>query len=252
MRIVVAFAMDQEFGPWRRSHRFERQSPPKPPVFSVRLAGAEVRVVLTGIGPRSARNAMKTVLEGGADFCITTGLAGGLRSRHRSGDILAAQAVLDPSGVVLEKCDASLLRGAVSCGAREVEAFRSIERIVPTAAEKMRLAVSADAVEMESHVILAESRAAGVPAVAIRVVGDTAEQDLPLDFSRTLGASGRVNVPVVLAQLARHPLRIPAVARLGQQTQRAATRLASYLDRYIRFLATGSSSQEYLSEVAAG
>jgi len=252
MRIVVAFAMDQEFGPWRRSHPFERQGHPKPPVFGIHLDGADVHVVLTGIGPRSARNAMKAALESHADVCISTGLAGGLRSRHRSGDVLAAQAVLDPSGVVLERCEETLLRGAVACGAREVEAFRSIERIIPTAAEKMRLAVSADAVEMESYVVLAEARAAGVPAVAVRVVGDTAEQDLPLDFSKSLGASGRVSLPGVLAQLARHPLRIPAVARLGQQTQRAASRLAGFLDRYVRYLATGRASQEFLSEVAAG
>lgn len=249
MRVVVAFAMDQEFRPWRRTHAFRRVGAPKPPLFAARISGMDVRVVLTGIGPRNARAAMKTALDGGADVCVSTGLAGGLRSRHRSGDVLAAHAVLDASGVVLEKCDPALLRVAIACGAREAEAFRSLERIVGTAEEKGRLAATADAVEMESFVVLAESRAAGIPAVAIRIVGDPAEQDLPLNFENALGPGGEVNVSGILAQLARNPMRIPAVARLGQQTQRAAILLADFLDRYLGVL---GAEAHRLSGAAAG
>lgn len=228
--------MDQEFRSWRRMRAFDRMGAPKPPLFRTQVGEAEVRVILTGIGPRNARFAMKTALDGGADYCISTGLAGGLRSRHRSGDLLAARAVLDASGAVLEKCDARMLRIALDCGAHEAEAFRSLERIVPTAAEKMRLAHTADAVEMESFAILSEARAAGVPAAAIRIVGDPAEQDLPLDFNRAFGPGGEVRLKGVLAELARHPFKIPAVARLGQQTARASARLAGFLEKYVSVL----------------
>lgn len=250
MKVLVAFAMDQEFGPWRRLRGFERRQGMKPQGYHARIGSADVHVVLTGIGPRPARAAMQAALAEGADVCISTGLAGGLRSRHRSGDVLVARAVLDVSGVVLEKCAPALIRAAAACGAREVEAFRSLERIVPTAAEKSRLAVSADAVEMESFVILAEARAARVPCVAVRIIGDTSEQDLPLDFSRALGVGGKVNLPGVLAQLARNPMRIPAVARLGQQTQRAATRLAVFLDRYVEALASNARPEAVSGAVA--
>lgn len=251
MRILVTFAVDQEFAAWRRMHPFARTNREPPWIYQCRVGAADVRVVLTGAGPVCARRAIQAALRDPADVCIASGLAGGLRSRHRTGDVLAARAVLDGSGTVLETVDPRLLRLAAACGAREVETFLTVARVVPTAREKSRLAASADAVDMESFVNLSEARTAKVPAVAVRVVGDTVEQDLPLDLNAALGKAGEVRVARVLAQLARNPLRLAAVARLGQQTQRAATRLALFLDRFVEALEAGAQA-ETLGQAVAG
>lgn len=252
MRILVTFALNAEFAPWRRLQHFHRLALATPSLYEARIGATDVRVVLTGVGAAHARRAMQLALVERPDFCIASGLAGGLRMGQRTGEVLAARAVLAPSGVVFVKSDARLLGTAVRCGAREIPTIRSVERVVLSAAEKARLAVSADAVEMESFAVLSEAQSLGVPAVAIRVIGDTAEQNLPLDFNRVLGREGRVSTSRLFAELARNPLRVPAVARLGRQSQRAAARLAVFLDRYVEMLASGHSQGESIVEAAAG
>lgn len=252
MRILVTFALNAEFAPWRRQQHFRRLTLATPSLYEARIGGADVRVVLTGVGATHARRAMQLALVEKPDFCIASGLAGGLRMGQRTGEVLAARAVLAPSGAVFVKSDSRLLGAALHCGAREIPAIRSVEMVVLSAVEKARLAVSADAVEMESFAVLSEAQNSGVPAVAIRVIGDTAEQDLPIDFNRVLGREGRVSPSRLLAELARNPLCVPAVARLGRQSQRAATQLALFLDRYVGMLASGQGREQLVVEAAAG
>jgi len=252
MRILVTFALDAEFAPWRRLRRFRRVALAAPSLYEARVGAVDVRVALTGVGAAHARRVVQQALAEGADLCISTGLAGGLRMGQRTGEVLAARAVLAPSGVVFVKSDSPLLGAAIRCGAREVPMFRSADSVVLTAVEKARLAVSADAVEMESFAVLSEAQGLRVPAVAIRVIGDTAEQNLPLDFNRVLGREGRVSTSRLFVELARNPLRVPAVARLGRQSQRAAARLAVFLDRYVEMLASGQGKGESVMEAAAG
>jgi len=250
VKVLVTFAIEQEFAHWRRLRGFRKVVGTSPGVYAARIGSADVRVVLTGIGPEYARRVMQLALAEGADICISAGLAGGLRPRHRSGEVLAASAVLDSSGAVLEKSDASLVRMAAACGARVVDAFRTSDRVVLTAEEKARLASSADAVDMESFVVVSAARASGASAVALRVIGDTAEQDLPLDFGRAVDAKGGVSVRRVITQLARHPRQVRTVARLGKQTQRAAARLALFLDHYVENLVMQEQPEAFPAEVA--
>jgi adenosylhomocysteine nucleosidase len=250
MRILVTFALEPEFAPWRKLHRFRRARLSFPSIFEARIGAADVRVALTGIGAQHAHRVVQLALVEGADVCISSGLAGGLRVTHRTGDILAARSVLAPAGVVFVKSDAHLLQAAIACGAKEASAFFSAGSIIVTAEEKSRLAISADAVEMESYGILTEAERAGVPAVAIRVVGDTAEQNLPLDFNRVVGREGNVQASRLVKEIARRPWSVPALAQLGIQTQRAATRLAEFLDSYVTRLAE-VRQHEFDSAVAA-
>jgi len=252
MRILVTFALDAEFAPWRRLRSLRRVAPTVPSLYEACISGAEVRVALTGVGVAHARRVVQQALADGADLCISSGLAGGLRMGQRSGEVLAARAVLAPAGVVFVNSTSWLVDAAVRCGAQEVRMFHSADSIVLTAVEKARLAVSADAVEMEGFAILSEAQGLRVPAVAIRVVGDTAEQNLPLDFNRILGREGRVSASRLFVELARNPLRVPAVARLGRQSQRAAAQLALFLDRYVELLAAGQGKGEPAMEAVAG
>jgi nucleoside phosphorylase len=251
MNILVTFAMEAEFAAWRKLRGFRRAPLVFPSIYEAQVGPARVRVALTGIGAEQARQVVRLALVEGADACISSGLAGGLRVVHRSGDVLAARSVLASSGVVLVKSDPALLRSAIDCGAREVSALLSSGSIISTASEKTRLAVHADAVDMESFEVLSEAQRAGVPALAVRVIGDTAEQDLPLDFNRVVGQEGKVQASRLVAEVARRPFSVPALAQLGLQTQRAATRLAEFLDRYVASLAEVAGRQEFDSVVAA-
>lgn len=251
MRILVTFAVENEFAPWRSMRGFRRVVADSS-LYEARVGTAVVSAVLTGIGAHHARRALQIALAHGADICISTGLAGALQPRHRIGDVLVARAVRAAGGEGLVKSDAELRLAAKACGAREVNAFLSSDHTVLTSKEKGRLAFSADAVEMESFTILSEAQGLKVPAVAVRAIGDTAGQDLPLDFNRTVGAKGQISIPLVFGQLARNPRRLPGLVRLGRDTQKAATSLAAFLDGFVESLATGRTTQGVHEMVAIG
>ena len=81
---------------------------------------------------------------------------------------------------------APLITFARKCGATVVERFFSAVRVVGRAEEKRHLGAHSDAVEMESFEVLFGVGRIGIPAIAIRVISDTVDEDLPLDMNRDL------------------------------------------------------------------
>lgn len=244
MRILVTFALEQEFAPWRRLRRFERIKFSGVPVYSAPIAGAEVRVGLTGIGQMQAVRVARLLLADRPDACISAGLAGGLRPEHPSGRVLAARTLRMAEEKFVVNSDTALRRLAAVSGARVVDSFYSAERIILTAREKAALGLLADAVEMESFAILSEAARSRVPGVAIRAVSDSAREDLPVDFNRALGRQGRLSFPRLLGQIARRPQRLKGLIRLGVESRAAAAQLARFLDGYVEALALQHTAKE--------
>jgi len=167
MKILVTFAVQAEFAPWRRRRNFMRQLGDWP-VYEALFGGARVRAVLTGMGPDHALAAATRFLREKPDICISTGLVGSLRSEYRPGDILAARLVSEVGEPVAVASHRELLSTAVDCGARQIERLATSSAIVANAEQKQRLSSQAEAVDMESYIILAEAARYGVPAVAVR------------------------------------------------------------------------------------
>ena len=251
MKILVTFAVDAEFAPWRRLRPFRVRKAQGTRVFTANAGDGEINVILTGIGAARASRAVRLALEAGADFCISTGLAGSLNPRYPAGEILVARAVRSESARSVH-CDEGLYDLAVEQGAEPVAKFLSATHILVRAEEKTRNHDDADAVEMESFAVLAGAHSRGVPAVALRAISDTAGEDLPLDFNRVLGDDGNVSMPRLLGQLAAHPLRFPALLRFGQQSRRAAENLCRFLDRYVVTVARVEQRRETAVEALAG
>jgi adenosylhomocysteine nucleosidase len=251
LNIVVTFALDAEFAPWRSGRGFRRTGGGSFAIYEMTAGEANVRVAITGVGSVNARRAVRHALGEATDVCISSGFAGGLRSDLRCGEILAARAVraLDDSRAIAS--NPRLVRAAGAAGAREVGMFATSDAMLLTAEAKRRLSHSADAVEMESFSILAEAAAANVPSIAIRAVSDSLGEDLPLNFSETLDASGKVRYARVAAALVRAPQQLPALLRLGRRSRRAAKELARFLDSYVTSLSMREGDSERLAEFAA-
>ncbi len=238
MRVLVTFAVQAEFAPWRRSRKFIETHHGPCPIYTAKFAECSVAVLLTGIGGKSDWLATtKRVWDRDADICISSGLAGALRSDYRIGQVLAAKRVDFAGSTRTIPADQSLLRKAVATGAREVASFYSADHVVLSAREKQELGKHSDAVEMESGDVLCEAAAFGARVIAIRAISDSAEEDLPLDFNRVTTATGQVSLRRVFGEVALHLNAVPALLRFGQQSRMAAEKLAEFLERYIATLA---------------
>jgi adenosylhomocysteine nucleosidase len=235
--VAVTFALHAEFAPWRRLRSFRRYVDGRVPTYDTQVGDVHVRVTLTGVGQRAATAAAAAVFHDRPDVCIASGLAGGLHEALRVSQIVASSSVRRHDGPSFD-IDPRLLALALSSGARSVLLYSS-PMIVVRAAEKRRLSGVADAVDMESAVILAESSRLGIPCIAIRAISDPSPADLPFDLNLTLTDLGRISwVRTIAAQLRR-----PAVwrlARFGFDGRRASIELAAFLDSYIEQLGASS------------
>ena len=147
--------------------------------------------------------------------------------------------------------DAELLSHAEVSGATIVEKFLTSDQVISTAQEKAALSASGDAVDMESLYILAAAAQRGIRIVAIRAISDGVDSTLPLDFNSVFDESGAVSIPKVIRQVVRKPGRIPGLIRLANESERAATGLAKFLENYIADIASGPVTEIAKAEVLA-
>ena len=193
---LVCFAVPQEAKPFQKLMR----------------GRADVRVLITGMGARNAgRAAREAWQELRPSRVFTCGFAGALDPSLLIGDVLCA-------------------RDTPVRGAKPVT-FHCATRVAVTVEEKskLRAQTGADAVEMESAVIARVCREAGVPCVTLRVVSDTAQEDLPLDFNTLLDGNDQLSSVKLALAILKAPHKIPALIGLGRNSARAASRLAHAL-----------------------
>ena len=185
-----------------------------------RLAGrTDVSIRLIGIGARNAERAIREALaETKPERVFTCGFAGGLNPELAIGQVIFAS-------------ESPGLRAALLHAGARSAVFLQTPRVVVTAAEKLRLrqTTGADAVEMESATIQAICQQAAVACATVRVISDSASQDMPLDFNALANEDQSLNFGKLLAAIARSPGRIPALLRLQANCRLAAQRLAETL-----------------------
>lgn len=248
MRILITFALDLEFAPWRRRHSFTRIPDPKLLAYEGSFADAQVRVLLTGVGGLRARGVISAAWEWRPDICMTAGLAGGLRSDYHCGEILAAREIMELESGRTVVGDATLLGRAEACEAVLIDRLLTSATMILSAEGKKRLGNMAGAVEMESFRVVSEAAARGIRAIAIRAISDEVQEDLPLDFGGVLGPSGQVNTANLARALVRAPHKLPALVRLGRHSRAAAVALAEFMERYVLELAESYHGSALMAE----
>jgi adenosylhomocysteine nucleosidase len=254
MRVLVTFAVDAEFAPWRRLRNFEEIKIGDVTLQRARIGRAEVDLVITGMGLESAARGANAVLgmKTPYQFCVSAGFAGGL-GEYSVGDILVAEAVQQLGKSKTLMCSRNLVWAARQDGAKQVKLFLTSDHVVRKVEEKLQLAPFAGAVEMESFAIASVAHAHKLQMVAIRVVSDTTARDMPIRVDTMVDEKGRVSVSGVVQQIVRHPLQLPALIRLGRESRTAAEALANFLEAFIKKLSFSSHGwpPPELQEVAA-
>ena len=190
---------------------FAVQQEAKP--FLKRVRGRDdVRCLITGMGTKNAESALRGALK---DFLpqsvLTCGFAGALHPDLQIGDVVCSHEPWSPN-------------------AKKVQ-FTCTERVATTVAEKaiLRNRTGADVVEMESAIITRVCHELGLPCRTVRVISDTAHEDLPLDFNALMTEEKKLSAWKLAWAIARSPQRIPALMRLGKNSALASERLADVL-----------------------
>jgi nucleoside phosphorylase len=202
--VLVCFAVTQEAQPFKKA-----------------CGGrAGIKILVTGMGKANAEKAIRKALKmEKPELVWTCGFAGGLRPDLKIGTVL-----FDTDG------DTQVTQQLEAAGAINGR-FAFSTRVATTAAEKRALweQTKADAVEMESQVVRAICREHKIPSATVRVVLDTAAEDLPLDFNRLMTGDFKMSYARMTATILRSPAIIPELLTLQKKTRMAAERLASVL-----------------------
>ena len=253
MKVLVTFAVEAEFAPWRRLRDLREIKVGDVPVYQGEIGRAQVDFAVTGMGMENAGRISASLLEQRYQFCITAGFAGALGEKHSVGDILVAESVQQLGKSKTLQCSRNLVYAARDDGAKLVKLFLTSAEVVSTREEKKQLAPFADAVEMESFAILSSAQRHKKAVVAIRVISDSVRHDVPVNVSAMVDEKGQVNIGGVVRYVARHPLQLPALIRLGRDSRTAAEALAHFLEAFIKKLSFSSHGwpPTELQEVAA-
>ena len=204
--IAVCFALAEEAGPFRK------------------LAGDGAPIFITGIGRLNAEKAVREYLKDRLpELLLTCGFAGGLDPALAVGDVVFEVSSNAGKGADVE---AKL----ISAGAKKAK-IHCADRIATTAVEKKKLRdeTGADAAEMESGAVQAVCRERSLLCATVRVISDTASEDLPVDFNEFLKPDKSVDMGKLFLTAAMSPKKMAGLMELQKKTKLAAERLAEVL-----------------------
>ena len=227
MTTLVCFALKEEAAPFRK----------------IAAGKSGVAILVVGIGRANAEKSIREFLVGNSPSqVLTCGFAGGLNPDLKIGDVVFE---IPPRSSRREeaqiKTENQLEPPHVGCyeqlraaGAKPVTFFCA-DRIATTVAEKkkLRAETGADVVEMESAAIHAVCRERGIPCATVRVISDTAGEDLPLDFNALAKPDKNLDFGKLFLAIAKSPGKIGALMALQRKTSFAARQLAAVLERVV-------------------
>jgi uridine phosphorylase len=242
MSILVCFALKEEAAPFRK----------------ITAGKSGVSILLTGIGRRNAEKSLREFLNSsrsrgnetqikeksetpyvvsyGPTLVLTCGFAGGLNPDLKLGDVVFEIGRSRGNETQIEMGNKSETPYVVSCdklvaaGAKPAKFFCA-DRIATTVAEKKKLRdeTGADAVEMESAAIHAVCAEKHIPCATVRVISDTANENMPLDFNALAKPDKNLDFGKLFLAIAKSPGKIGALMELQKKTKFAAEQLAGVL-----------------------
>jgi adenosylhomocysteine nucleosidase len=191
---------------------------------SARLGAHEVTLAANGAGWRRAAAAVDAACRHSRpDAVLNVGFCGALDDGLRHYDIVMATGIAAPGRNYAAKAlSGSTAHSGIVCSA---------DHVIQTADEKRRLRQSgAIAVEMEAAGVAERTEELGIPFSCIRIVTDTAGENMANDFNAALRSDGHFATMIILRGALRQPMvRFPELIRLRNRCSRASRILGDFI-----------------------
>ncbi|MEQ1945774.1 MAG: hypothetical protein ABL995_01195 [Bryobacteraceae bacterium] len=169
-------------------------------------------LIANGPGPELVNRALAIGRD--VDGVVSTGFCGGLDPALRIGEIVV-------SGDLEFSTDHPVTHGRIYTH-HMVASTKEAKR-------KLRVQTGATAVEMEADAVKQKASEWGIPFGCVKVVSDTALEDMPLDFNRYRSPSGDFSrTRIALAAMARPFTVMPRLMELDRNCRTASEALGDF------------------------
>ena len=210
---------------------------------TVHFISESVLLIYSGAGSVNAAAAAELLIEKGANRLLSWGCAAALALALKPGDLVLADKLIDTDNVHY-LLDVDWHRHVTDTLATKVNVkagyLAHSEVIVSSRKDKKELHVKTGAValDMESMAIAKVAIQYGLPILAIRVIADPANMNLPLAITHSLNEQGDVMIKKLLLFILLRPSELPGLIKLGLHFKAAKKTLASvarHLDQVTDF-----------------
>jgi nucleoside phosphorylase len=198
--------------------------------FAGRRLPPGVEAASTGDGPRRAARATDALCSRyRPSLLVGAGVAGALTPDLAVGDLVVAHRIIDREGETPWPHAVLVVAVAARPGARQGTLLSAAEKAEWAA----RVGPPPAAVDMESAAWARAASAHDVPFVIIRIVSDTAGEELPGYLSRCMDDEGGIRRSAVAFAAIAHPGSIPALYRMRRRVAECAARLADFVVHFV-------------------
>jgi len=201
------------------------------------LHGRNIAMVLSGAGRDNAAAATEALLEGHRPaWVLSAGFAGGLTADMKRNDVLMADHVADAAGGRLAidlRVDPDSLAKTPHV---HVGRLLTVDRVVRLGEEKRSLGQEhgALAVDMETFAVAEVCRRRGARFLAVRVIVDTVDDDLPPDVRHLLAQKTIASkLGAAVGAVWRRPGSFRLMYQLRENALIASERLADFVEAMV-------------------
>lgn len=205
-----------------------------------RLGSRRVAIAQSGPGCEAASRATAALIAAHSpDWIFSTGFAGGLNEKLKKHDILMADQVIHFDGrhLLLDlKVDPSALAATPGVHAGSL---LTADRIIRVPKEKRELGDmhNALAVDMETFAVAEVCSHDKVPLIAVRIISDAVDDELPKDLDRLMRQKTVVRkAGAVVGSIMNRPGSVKDMLKLKEDALVASDKLARFLESMIRQL----------------
>jgi len=204
------------------------------------IAGRNVVIFRSGAGADAAARATEALVQGHQpDWVLSAGFAGALCDRLARHDLLMADGLVDLSGNCLAidlKVDPQSLAGTPGV---HVGRLLTADRVIRLPDEKRALGREHEAlaVDMETYAAAEVCRRRQVRLLAVRVISDAVDDELPPDVERlTRQKSTAAQLGAAVGAVWNRPASAKDMYRLRENALLASDRLAKFLESILKQL----------------